>query len=100
ADPDPFYAQPADLAAHQPGDVLAVRRLPPLLTFPGSTLTLVKFRSTNSRGLPIAATTTVLTPPGHRPDGPLLSYQHIINGLGPSCAVSRVLYTNDPNLQV
>ncbi|MBF6452694.1 lipase family protein [Nocardia cyriacigeorgica] len=100
ADPDPFYAQPADLAAYQPGDVLAVRRLPPLLTFPGSTLTLVKFRSTNSRGLPIAATTTVVTPPGHRPDGPLLSYQHIINGLGPNCAVSRVLYTSDPNLQV
>lgn len=100
ADPDPFYSQLADLASYQPGDVLAVRRLPPLLTFPGTTLTLVKFRSTNSRGLPIAATTTVLTPPGHRPDGPLLSYQHIINGLGPRCAISRVLYTADPNLQV
>ncbi|MTE17014.1 lipase family protein [Nocardia aurantiaca] len=99
-DPDPFYAQPADIADHNPGDVLAVRPMPPLATFPGATVTLVKFRSTNSEGGPIAAVTTVLTPLEHQPDGPLLSYQHIINGLGAECAVSRVLYTNDPNLQV
>ncbi|MFI6367304.1 lipase family protein [Nocardia sp. NPDC050630] len=30
----------------------------------------------------------------------MLSYQHIINGLGAKCAISRVLYTSDPNLQV
>ncbi|KZM73937.1 lipase [Nocardia terpenica] len=99
-DPDPFYAAPPDLAAHQPGDVLDARPMPPLLEFPGTTVTLVKFRSTNSRGEPIAATTTMLTPFNHTPDGPLLSYQHIINGLGTECAVSRVLYTNDPNLAV
>lgn len=99
-DPDPFYAVPADLAAHRPGDVLAVRPMPPLLAFPGTAVTLIKFRSTNSRNLPIAATTTVLTPSGHRPDGPLLSYQHIINALGTECAVSHVLYTGDPNLAV
>ncbi|MGN2635762.1 lipase family protein [Nocardia takedensis] len=99
-DPDPIYAAPADIADHSPGDVLAIRALPPLPIFPGTAVTLVKFRSTNSRGLPIAATTTVLTPPLRAPGGPLLSYQHIINGLGPRCAVSHVLYTDDPNLQV
>ncbi|MGY2028029.1 lipase family protein [Nocardia gipuzkoensis] len=97
-DPDPFYAAPADLAAHRPGDVLGVRAMPPLPIFPGSTVTLVKFRSTNSRGAPIAATTTVLNPFGRRPGGPLLSYQHFINALGTSCAVSHELYGDDPNL--
>jgi hypothetical protein len=99
-DPDPFYAAPPDLAGHRTGDVLAVRPMPPLLEFPGTTTTLIKFRSNNSRNQPIAATTTVLTPPGHRPDGPLLSYQHIINALGAQCAISHVLYTNDPSRAV
>ncbi|MFD0365009.1 lipase family protein [Nocardia sp. GCM10030253] len=99
-DPDPFYATPADIAQKRPGAVLATQALPPLLVFPNTDVTLVKFRSTNSRGLPIAATTTVLTPRGRPPDGPLLSYQHIINALGTKCAVSRELYSNDPNLQI
>lgn len=99
-DPDPFYAATEDLALRNPGDVLAVRAMPPLPLFPETSFTLVKFRSTDSQGQPIAATTTVLTPREHRPDGPLLSYQHIINGLGASCAVSRILYTGDPNLAV
>nr|WP_141812009.1 lipase family protein [Nocardia bhagyanarayanae] len=99
-DPDPFYAAPPDLAGKKPGDVLAVRQMPPLVIFPDTTVTLVRFRSTNSTGKPIAATTTVLTPKAHRQDGPLLSFQHIINGLGAECSVSRVLYTGDPNLIV
>lgn len=99
-DPDPFYAAPANIADYEPGDVLAVRAMPPLPLFPATTFTLVKFRSTNSQGGPIAATTTVLTPHEHRAGGPLLSYQHIINGLGAECAVSRVLWTADPNLAV
>ncbi|MFD0360293.1 lipase family protein [Nocardia sp. GCM10030253] len=97
-DPDPFYAAPADLAAHRPGDVLDVRGMPPLPLFPTATVRLVKFRSTDSHGAPIAATTTVLTPAGHRPDGPLLSYQHFINALGTGCAVSHTLYNSDLNL--
>ncbi|WUI65948.1 lipase family protein [Nocardia sp. NBC_00403] len=97
-DPDPFYAAPADLAAHGPGDVLEVRGMPPLPLFPGATVSLVKFRSTDSHGAPIAATTTILTPFGHRPDGPLLSYQHFINSLGTACAVSHTLYNSDLNL--
>ncbi|MEV6135092.1 lipase family protein [Nocardia sp. NPDC051990] len=99
-DPDPFYAAPPDLADKKPGEVLATRQQPPILIFPETTVTLIKFRSTNSTGRPIAATITVLTPRSHQPDGPVLSYQHIINGLGAQCAVSRVLYTSDPNLQV
>ncbi|MEV5837255.1 lipase family protein [Nocardia sp. NPDC052112] len=97
-DPDPFYAAPADLGAHQPGDILEVRAMPPALLFPGATVTLVKFRSTDSHGGPIAATTTVLTPFGHQPDGPLLSYQHFINSLGTGCAISHRLYSGDVNL--
>ncbi|MEV0296887.1 lipase family protein [Nocardia sp. NPDC050710] len=99
-DPDPFYATPPDLADKKPGDVLGVRAMPPLVIFPETTVTLIRFRSTNSEGKPIAATTTVLTPRAHRKDGPLLSFQHIINGLGSECSVSRVLYTGDPNLIV
>ncbi len=99
-DPDPFFAEPPDLAQKQPGDVLAVRQMPPLPMFPDTTVTVVRFRSTNSTGTPIAATTTVLTPRSHRKDGPLLSLQHIINALGAKCSVSRVLYTTDPDLMV
>ncbi|WP_330257282.1 lipase family protein [Nocardia sp. NBC_00565] len=97
-DPDPFYAAPADLGAHRSGDVLDVRGMPPLPLFPGAAVTLVKFRSTDSHGAPIAATTTILTPAGHQPDGPLLSYQHFINALGTGCAVSHTLYNSDLNL--
>ncbi|MFQ6392958.1 lipase family protein [Nocardia sp. KC 131] len=100
ADPDPFYAIPQNLADMRPGEVIETRSMPPLAIFPDTTVTVVRFRSTNSLGKPIAAITTVLTPRGHKKDGPLLSYQHIINGLGAECSVSRVLYTDDPNLQV
>ncbi|MFD8247237.1 lipase family protein [Nocardia sp. NPDC059691] len=99
-DPDPFYAASAGLDHAAPGDVLAVRPMPALPMFPGSTVTMIKFRSTNSAGEPIAATTTVLTPQNPTPGRPLLSYQHIINALGTQCTVSRVLYTSDPNLSI
>ncbi|MFR9751455.1 lipase family protein [Nocardia sp. 004] len=99
-DPDSFYAATAELGRAAPGAVLAVRTMPDLPMFPGTTSTMIKFRSTNSAGTPIAATTTVLTPSNHVPGGPLLSYQHIINGLGTQCAVSRVLYTDNPDLMI
>ncbi|GAB2728572.1 lipase family protein [Nocardia thraciensis] len=100
ADPDPFYSAPADVADHEPGDVLGIRALPPLMIFPETDVWLVKFRSTNSEGKPIAATTTVLSPRTRATDGPLLSYQTIINGLGTECSISHTLYTSDPNLMV
>lgn len=99
-DPDPFYAAPADLGSKANGDVLDSRPMPPLFYFPNASVTLIKFRSTNSQGKPIAATTTVLTPAGHRADAPLLSFQHIINGLGTQCAISHGLYANDTNFIV
>ncbi|MEU7633832.1 lipase family protein [Nocardia sp. NPDC049220] len=99
-DLDPFYAAPADIDRAAPGDVLAVRPMPGAIGFPAATVTMIKFRSTNSAGKPIAATTTVLTPPNAAPGRPLLSYQHIINGLGARCAVSHALYETDPNLMV
>lgn len=98
-DPDPFYAAPENIPGKSPGAVLETRAMPSLSIFPGATVTQVKFRSADSHGRPIAATTTVLTPQRRAPGGPLLSYQHIINGLGTRCAVSRVLYTPDPALQ-
>jgi pimeloyl-ACP methyl ester carboxylesterase len=61
---------------------------------------MLKFRSANSQGLPIAATTLVLLPDNRTPNGPLLSYQHIINGLGAQCAPSRALYSSDPALVI
>ncbi|UFS95871.1 lipase family protein [Nocardia huaxiensis] len=100
ADPDPFYTAPEDIGSYRPGDVLERKAMPALAIFPDTDITLVKFRSTNSRGKPIAATTTVLAPRNRQPNGPLLSYQHIINGLGAQCSVSHVLYTSDPNLMV
>ncbi|MFC9894663.1 lipase family protein [Nocardia sp. NPDC127579] len=97
-DPDVFYATPADIDTKAAGQVLGVREQPPLPYFPTASVALVKFRSTNSQGRPIAATTTVLTPRDHSSNAPLLSYQHIINGLGTRCAVSHALYDYDPNL--
>ena len=99
-DPDPFYLQLLDLGARQPGDVLAVRPMPPLPLFPATTVRQVEFRSTNSAGHPIAATSLILLPGNRRPDGPLLSYQHIINGLSPRCAPSRALDTTDANVVI
>ncbi|MEU1427782.1 lipase family protein [Nocardia sp. NPDC005746] len=99
-DPDPFYAAPADIAAHRPGDVLATRAMPALPSFPDSDITLIKFRSTDSTGHPIAATTTVISPRRRVADAPVLSLQQIVNGLGAQCAVSRELYTSDPNLMI
>ncbi|MGX1807381.1 lipase family protein [Nocardia sp. NPDC055321] len=99
-DPDPFFAVPADIADKRPGETLGTRAMPPLPLFPGIDITLVKFRSTDSTGHPILATTTVLSPRNRQPDTPLLSLQHIINALGSQCSVSRVLYTTDQNLVV
>ena len=95
-DPDPFYAAPADLDQHAPGDVLKVRERPWHVYFPTSRVYEVLFRTTDSEDKPIAANTTFLLPNNHAPDAPLLSYQHIINALGTKCKVASKLYTSDP----
>ncbi|CRK53470.1 Triacylglycerol lipase [Rhodococcus sp. RD6.2] len=101
ADPDPFFGAPADLvAAHQPGDVLKIRHMPPNLYFPGSEVWELLFRTTDSEGKPIAANTTLLIPPNFVPDSPLVSYQHIINALGHKCKIATELYTTDPLTQI
>lgn len=93
---DAFFSTPADIADRQPGDVLAVRAVPPPLGFPGTDAVQLKFRSTNSHGEPISAVTTVLSPHGAAPGRPLLSYQAIINALGLECAPSTALYAANP----
>ncbi|MFC9836239.1 lipase family protein [Rhodococcus sp. NPDC127530] len=100
SDPDPFYLQPQGLAATAVGEPLAVRPMPPLLAFPDTDVWQVKYRTTNSEDHPISSVTTVLVPRTRPVNGPLLSYQHIINALGPRCAPSRTLYSNDPDLQI
>ncbi|MGW3482169.1 lipase family protein [Rhodococcus indonesiensis] len=99
-DPDPFYAAPADLAARAPGDVLRVRQLPPSYYFPGSTVWEVLFRTTDSQDRPVAANTTFVRPAHHVQNGPLLSYQHIINALGHKCKIVSQLYTSHPLHQI
>ncbi|MCW4352118.1 lipase family protein [Hoyosella sp. YIM 151337] len=95
-DPDPFYSAPADLGGAAPGDVLKTRQLPPVPALINTDVQQIMFRSTNSAGAPIAATTTLLLPRGYSPDAPVVSYQHIINGLGVHCTPSRALYTANP----
>ncbi|KAA0021352.1 lipase family protein [Antrihabitans cavernicola] len=99
-DPDPFFSAPADVAAHAPGDVLKVRQMPTNLYFPTSAVWEVLFRTTDSEGKPIAADTTFVLPPNHRPDDPLVSYQHIINSLGNKCKIADELYATDLTTQI
>lgn len=100
ADPDPFFIPPANLAERSPGDVLKFRPKPPNLYFPGSAVWEVLFRTTDSVGKPIAANTTYILPPNHEQDGPLTSYQHIINSLGHKCKLATELYTADLTTQI
>lgn len=101
SDPDPFFSAPDDVvSAHQPGDVLKIRQMPPNLYFPGSEVWQLLYRTTDSEGKPIAANTTFLLPPNFAPDGPMLSYQHIINALGHKCKIATELYTTDPLTQI
>ena len=97
-DPDPFYSQAA--AEGTAGTPISVRRAPDLMTFPGVAIWQVSYRSTNSENKPIAAVSTILVPPNQAQDGPLLSYQHIVNALGTGCAPSRALYASDPNIVI
>ncbi|WP_371829915.1 lipase family protein [Rhodococcoides trifolii] len=98
--PDPFYSAPADIANFAPGDVVRSRPMPNPPNFFGVTTWQLAFRSTNSLGNPIVAVTTVFAPIGKAPDGPLLSYQQIVNALGLKCAPSQALYSTDPDVVI
>ena len=98
--PDNFYAQPANIAKYKPGQIIRVRgRANPPAFFDVRTYQ-IKFRSTDSQGKPIAAVTTLLVPHNKRPNGPLLSFEHIDNAVGLECAPSQALWTQDPNLTI
>ncbi|QKT08638.1 lipase [Gordonia sp. X0973] len=98
--PDPFYAKPANLDKTHNGDILAVRGRPTPAGFFDIRTYQIKFRSSDSLGNPIAAITTVMVPNRHALNGPLLSFQHVINATGLECAPSQALWTSDPNLQI
>ncbi len=98
--PDSFYRTPADLDKKRNGDILAVRsRSIPQGFFDIRTFQ-IKFRSTDSLGQPIAAVTTVMVPNRKAVNGPLLSFQHVVNATGLQCAPSQALWTTDPNLAI
>ncbi|MGA9871751.1 MAG: lipase family protein [Rhodococcus sp. (in: high G+C Gram-positive bacteria)] len=97
---DVFYAPVPDLEAKNPGDVISARPMPPPAGFFDVDVWQIRFRSSNSAGDPIAAVNTVIVPRNRVPDGPVLSYQHIINALGLECAPSQALWSQDPNLVI
>lgn len=93
---DPWYDDPADLAAYAPGDVIRSRVVQTYalgIPVPVHTTQLL-LRSTDARDNPIATATTVLMPgipwlgPGARP---LISYQEAIDSLGQQCNPSYTL---------
>lgn len=97
---DRFYDAPPNIATFAPGDLIATRDRPNPPAFFDARTYQLKFRSSDSQGRPIAAVTTVLVPTHQRVNGPLLSFQHIINATGLECAPSQALWTQDPNLAI
>ncbi|WP_238846901.1 lipase family protein [Nocardia arthritidis] len=94
ADPDPFYAAPADIGNYRAGDVVRSRQIP-APGFLGATAWQLLYRSTNSAGEPIGAVTTLLLPLGGGGNRPLVAYQPFINSLGLQCAPSHGLFTGE-----
>ncbi|MFE6857896.1 lipase family protein [Nocardia sp. NPDC057668] len=92
-----FYApDPARVAAAQPGEILAARQVN-LANFWLIPLNVnawqLSFRSTNTRGEPIAAVSTVIVPHRPSPTGQraLLSFQMAEDSLSQNCAPSYAL---------
>ncbi|MEC3953271.1 lipase family protein [Nocardia sp. CDC153] len=92
-----FYAPPAEVVvAKKPGDIIAAREvhlaLYSIIPFNIDAWQL-SFRSTNTRGEPIAAVTTVMKPRGDNggQPRPLLSYQFPEDSNANYCAPSYVL---------
>lgn len=95
---DPFYADPPDLANRANGDVIRSRPMPTPAGVMDVETWQLAFRSTNARGNPITAVTTVLAPHTRAVDGPVLSYQQITNALGLRCSPSRALWTTESDV--
>jgi hypothetical protein len=89
---DPFYREPGDLAARRAGEVLEVRpvEVRALRRVIRADAWQVRFRSTDTRGNPLSAVTTVLVPKGADAGAgrPLLSYQ---------CAIDSLSALDDPS---
>jgi len=92
---DPFYVPPVHLASHKPGAILRSREV----TAPGvddySAAYQLMYRSTDGKGKPIAAVTTLFLPSDPDP-GPrhLFSFHEAYDSLSLSCAPSHALRTN------
>ncbi|WP_157762260.1 lipase family protein [Nocardia yamanashiensis] len=95
-DPGFYQPDPARVAAAQPGEILAARQVN-LANFWLLPLNVnawqLSFRSTNTRGEPIAAVTTVIVPHRAAPTGQrgLVSFQMAEDSLSINCAASYAL---------
>ncbi|MFT4126348.1 MAG: lipase family protein [Gordonia sp. (in: high G+C Gram-positive bacteria)] len=105
---DPMFDRwPADLNTRAPGDVLATRDVTRsaafLVTVPIAGATMLKFRSTDTQGVPIFGTATVITPKAPwrgRGPRPILVNNLPINGLGIKCTSGYTLihgFNSDTN---
>lgn len=85
---DPALSEYADL---EPGEILKARRVN-VATYGVIPVNVdtwqLSYRSTNTRGEPVAAVTTILTPRGNQADRPLVSFQMAEDSLAQYCAPS------------
>lgn len=100
---DPFYAAPADLAAHAPGDVLRSRRVSvrtgPSIKLPYKAYQVL-YRTTDRDESPSATVATIYIPVKRPKTGRrLVSYQTAYDGIGPGCRPSYSLTSGKVALQ-
>ncbi|PTD06746.1 Lipase A [Fusarium culmorum] len=107
---DPWYQPPQGWESKQPGDVLRISSAPALLKAVESSSSVyhILYRSSDSKGEPSWAVTTLFIPPiiYHSPSGKMaiLSYQPAYNSCNlnssPSYALAGVMARNEPNLGI
>ncbi|MCP9620635.1 lipase family protein [Nocardia otitidiscaviarum] len=93
-DPDFYRPAPETYRDKQPGDIIAARQvnLANLSLLPVNIdAWQLSYRSSDSRGEPIAAVATVMKPRGHVADRPLFSYQIAEDSTGNYCMPSYQL---------
>lgn len=92
SDPGPLYRHPANLASMRDGDVIgAVRKPAPPRVLPVETWQ-IRYKTTDSQGIPMVGVTLVMLPFHRSANTPLLSYQMITNALGMRCQPSQAMY--------